>query len=142
MKQTKRADRIMTITESNNRWFDENGNNWSTKESATRYSPTLTDCVYCRDCSNCSTCYCCRDCSDCSDCYACGNCRDCRDCYACSDCNSCYDCSNCSDCSNRSNCKECKNWFNSEIRKSVLIAVIVLIAVYVLPPVIYFMYVK
>ena len=67
----------MTITKRNNRWYDENNNSWITEESATQYSPTLTNCYDCRGCSNCSSCY---------SCSYCGNCKDCFHCYLCKIC--------------------------------------------------------
>jgi len=111
----------MTITKRDTRWYDENYNSWDTKESATLHSPTLTDCRWCRGCSDCRRCSNCRYCSDCNacsgcngcrDCYNCSNCIDCRDCNGCSDCSSCRDCIYCSSCSNISSEND-KSWFKS-----------------------------
>jgi len=75
---TQRDNRIMTITKRGNRWYDKNDNSWSTKKLATQYSPTLTDCVCCRDCRDCESCSYCSDCSGCYNCYRCTDCIDCR----------------------------------------------------------------
>ena len=57
----------MKITKRDDRWYDENDNSWSTEESATQFSPTLTNCISCRDCRWCNDCSNCIDCSDWTD---------------------------------------------------------------------------
>ena len=91
----------MTITKRNDRWYDENNNSWITEESATQYSPTLTDCRWCGGCRDCSGCSGCSGCSYCSRCTYCSNCINCNSCRSCSGCRSCIDCSSCSSCSYR-----------------------------------------
>jgi hypothetical protein len=89
------------LTETKNKWIDENLNSWDKKkyseEDAIRLSETLSNCSYCSDCSNCSNCSYCSNCSDCSNCSSCSYCSYCSDCSNCSYCSYCSYCSDCSD---------------------------------------------
>ena len=105
----------MKLRKRNNRWYDENNNSWITEESATQYSPTLTNCYDCRGCSNCSSC---RDCYNCSYCSSCSNCSSCINCYNCSDCSNCRNCISCSRCSGCSICKGCKQSIELDFKKN------------------------
>ena len=91
----------MKITKINSRWYDENNNSWITEESATLYSPTLTNCRWCSDCRDCNSC------SWCNDCYSCINCIYCSSCINCSSCSYCVDCNDCRDCISCRYCRDC-----------------------------------
>ena len=65
------------------RWYDENGNSWSSKieteESAQKKSESLINCSYCSDCSDCRDCRYCRYCRNCINSINCSDCSDCSD---------------------------------------------------------------
>lgn len=97
----------MKITKRDDRWYDENDNSWSTEESATQFSPTLTNCISCRECRWCYNCRDCNYCSYCRDCSNCSSCNNCSRCINCSSCSYCVDCNDCRDCISCRYCRDC-----------------------------------